>query len=257
VIERLFEPGAATLQYLQDDRMIVGGVVPLSEPVSLDSGLDSYGSLSFPEGLFSRREMGLLNIGGPGTVAIDGKSYMLESRDALYVGRGADQVVFTSSHTEEPANYYLNCVPAHASHPTTLIGRDAALKLDLGDDARANARTIYQYIHPQLVASCQLLMGITSLKPGSVWNTMPAHTHVRRMEVYLYFDLAAEEAAFHFLGTPDQTRHIVVRDRQSVISPSWSIHSGVGTTCYSFVWGMAGDNQEFADMQSEALTVLR
>jgi len=204
-----------------------------------------------------RRELGVLNIGGPGTVTVDGVEHPLAGRDGLYVGRGSQAITFASDSAETPARYYLLSFPAHAAHPTVRIRQSEAEAVPLGSRESANQRTLYKLIHPGGVRSCQLVMGFTVLAPGSVWNTMPPHTHERRMEVYLYFDLPADARVFHFMGRPEATRHLVVADGQAVISPSWSIHCGAGTAAYSFCWGMGGENQAFDDMDPVVLHELK
>lgn len=199
----------------------------------------------------------MLNIGGPGTVTVDGVEHALGGRDGLYVGRGSKAITFASDSAERPARYYLLSFPAHAAYPTVRIRQSEAEAVRLGSSEAANQRTLYKLIHPSGARSCQLVMGFTVLDPGCVWNTMPPHTHERRMEVYLYFDLPADARVFHFMGRPEATRHLVVADGQAVISPSWSIHCGAGTAAYSFCWGMGGENQAFDDMDPVALDHLR
>lgn len=243
LIEDLFAPGNTRLVYSHVDRIIVGGVCPASETISLEGG-KQLGAEYFLE----RREMGVINIGGKGTFSIDGTDYVLDSRDGLYVGMGAKELSFSSADPNTPAKFYFNSAPAHHSYPTKKVGLNDAKQVHLGSLEESNTRTIYQYVHPAVLESCQLVMGLTILEPNNVWNTMPCHTHERRMEVYLYFDLPENAAVFHFTGEPNETRHIIVRNEQAVISPSYSIHSGVGTTNYTFIWGMVGENQTFTDM---------
>ena len=195
-----------------------------------------------------RREMGVINIGGKGTVTLDNEKYELEKYECVYVGMGTKEIIFTSEDKNNPAKFYLNSVPAHASYKTVKIDRENAQIARLGDSKNMNERTIYKLIHPNTCESCQLSMGVTILEEGSSWNTMPCHTHERRMEVYMYFDLDEEQRVFHLMGEPNETRHIVVANEEAVISPSWSIHSGVGTSNYTFIWGMCGENQDFDDM---------
>ena len=192
--------------------------------------------------------MGVINIGGKGTVKLDGEEYVLESRDGLYVGMGIKEVIFESEDPEKPAKFYINSAPAHATYPTVKIEISKANPNRLGSLAQSNKRTIYQYVHPAVCKSCQLVMGLTILEPNNMWNTMPCHTHERRMEVYLYFDMEEDTRVIHFMGEPSETRHVVMKNEQAIISPSWSIHSGVGTSSYTFIWGMAGENQTFDDM---------
>jgi 4-deoxy-L-threo-5-hexosulose-uronate ketol-isomerase len=252
LVQDLFVPGRPQMVYSHVDRVIVGGLCP-AEPVDLKGSREMIGS----DALLERREMGVLNIGGPGRVLVDGKPFAMGRLDGLYIGMGASALRFESERRQEPARFYLNCVPAHHSWPTTLIPQSAVTPVRLGSAEQANQREILKYIHPDGARSCQLVMGMTRLATGSVWNTMPCHTHVRRMEVYLYFDVPQDALVFHMMGTPAETRHIIVRDQQAVICPSWSIHSGVGTRAYSFVWGMAGENQAFDDMDAVAMGDLR
>jgi 4-deoxy-L-threo-5-hexosulose-uronate ketol-isomerase len=243
LIERLFEKGKINMVYSHVDRIIAGGACPAGKPLALsvtkELGVDYF---------LERREMGIINIGAAGSVAVDRKEYKLANKEVLYIGTGAKTVVFKSADGKKPAKFYFLSTPAHASFPTVKLSMKDAQKVEMGSADQANARTIYQFIHPAVMKSCQLVMGFTVLKTGSVWNTMPPHTHDRRMEVYLYFDLPADGLVFHLCGEPQETRHIVVRNEEAVISPSWSIHAGVGTVNYTFVWGMAGENQTFTDM---------
>jgi 4-deoxy-L-threo-5-hexosulose-uronate ketol-isomerase len=204
-----------------------------------------------------RRELGVINLGGQGTVSTDGSSHSMATREGLYVGKGTKSVEFGSVDARRPARFYFLSGMAHKELPTTLITEKMAKKVPMGSPEESNKRVINQVIHPDVVASCNLVMGFTGLEAGSVWNTMPCHTHERRMEVYLYFDMPADAVVFHLMGQPSQTRHIVVRNEEAVISPSWSIHSGVGTRAYSFVWGMVGENQDFKDMDGVAMAALR
>ncbi len=251
-IGTLFEPGRINLTYTHVDRFIVGGAVPLREALALTAP-KPVGTASF----LDRRELGIVNIGSAGSVTVGGQRHMLGRGDALYVGRGAGEVTFHSDKAEDPARFYLLSTAAHASHPTVRIGESDAKRIDLGAAATANLRTIRQYIHPDVCASCQLVMGITRLAEGSVWNTMPTHVHDRRSEIYLYFDLGPDVRVFHLMGEPQETRHIVMANEEAVISPGWSIHSGCGTASYSFIWAMAGDNQDFTDMDFVAMGDLR
>jgi 4-deoxy-L-threo-5-hexosulose-uronate ketol-isomerase len=199
----------------------------------------------------------MINIGGPGTVSVDGQDFPLQTRDGLYVGLGARVISFASAGKKEPARFYFLSAPAHRQLPTAMISIQQSEPARLGSDEQSNRRTIYKYIHPDGVASCQLVMGLTILEPKNVWNTMPTHLHPRRVEVYLYFDLPADGAVFHFMGLPEETRHLVVHNEEAVLSPSWSIHSGVGTSNYTFIWGMAGENQTFTDMDGVPMDRLR
>ena len=245
LIERVFASGEITLTYSQIDRIIVGGICPTSKPLAFSPELGrSTGTAYFLE----RRELGLINIGGDAIVTIDGERHEVMAEEALYVGKGARAVSFASVDPALPAKLYFNSAPAHAAHPHRRIPRDDAETETLGDQRTCNRRTIHKYIVPTVAPSCQLVMGMTRLAPGSVWNTMPCHTHDRRMEVYFYFGLHTDDIVFHMMGEPSETRHIVVANEQAVISPSWSIHTGVGTQAYTFIWGMVGENQVFPDM---------
>lgn len=243
LIEDLFVPGEIKMTYSHIDRIIVAGIVPFDKALHLEASKE-LGCSYFLE----RREMGVINIGGAGVVTLDGEKYELNNSDGLYVGMGVKEVSFESLDAKKPAKFYVNSGTAHKSYPTVKIGLDKANKVKAGSDEECNKRTINQYVHPAVCESCQLVMGMTILEPGSIWNTMPCHTHDRRMEVYLYFNMDEDSVVFHLMGTPDETRHIVMRNEQAVISPSWSIHSGVGTKNYTFIWGMVGENQTFTDM---------
>ena len=248
LVDTLFSEDRISLVYTHADRAIVGSAVPRTKALSLEAPAE------LRAGTFcERRELGILNIGGRGMVAVDGVSHPMDTRDGLYVGRGAKTLTFASESERAPAKYYLLSFPAHAAHPTVRIRSSEAETVRLGTVEAANQRTLTKLIHPGGVSSCQLVMGFTVLESGSVWNSMPPHTHDRRMEVYLYFDLSAEARVFHFMGRPDATRHLVVANGQAVISPSWSIHCGAGTGAYAFCWGMGGENQAFDDM--DLLTV--
>lgn len=247
----LFTPGELSLVYSHFDRIIVGGACPTRTPLPLEAGKE-LGTSYFLE----RRELGLINIGGPASVRAGGAVYELGPRDALYLAQGEKEVSFSSLDPAEPAKLYFNSAPAHRRTETRRISLTQARRLELGSAAEGNQRTIYQLIHPEVLDTCQLVMGMTVLASGSLWNTMPTHTHERRMEVYLYFDLPQDAVVFHLMGRPAETRHIVVRNEQAVISPSWSIHSGVGTRNYTFIWGMVGENQTFTDMDAVPMTAL-
>src|SRR4030042_4021644 len=252
LIDRLFIKDEMSLVYSHIDRIIVGGACPVDQELELkvtkELGVDFF---------LQRREMGIINIGSKGTVCVDGKEYILEKKECLYVGMGSKRLSFKSQDRNNPAKFYLNTPPAHLTYPAIKLSMNDAQSLPPGAPEKANVRTIHQFIHPKVLSSCQLVMGLTVLEPCSMWNTMPCHTHDRRMEVYLYFNLPEDALVFHLLGEPEETRHIVVRNEQAVLSPSWSIHSGVGTSSYSFIWGMVGENQTFTDMDSVPMSELR
>jgi 4-deoxy-L-threo-5-hexosulose-uronate ketol-isomerase len=252
LIDTLFAADSISMVYSNADRAIVGSAVPATRTLSLESAAELRA-----ETFCERRELGVLNIGGPGTVTVDGVDHSMGGRDGLYVGRGSKAITFASDSSQTPARYYLLSFPAHAAHPTVRIRQSEAEPVRVGGRETSNERTIYKLIHPGGARSCQLVMGFTVLEPGCVWNTMPPHTHERRMEVYLYFDLPEDARVFHFMGPPQATRHLVVADGQAVISPSWSIHCGVGTGAYTFCWGMGGENQAFDDMDHLTLDQLR
>ncbi|WP_163468701.1 5-dehydro-4-deoxy-D-glucuronate isomerase [Fusobacterium sp. IOR10] len=243
LIQELFKPNKLKLVYSHFDRIIVGGVCPTTETLKL-IGSKELGSDFFLE----RRELGIINIGGDGVVILNGETFEINNKDALYVGLGIEKVSFKSKDPKNPAKFYLNSAPAHFKYPTVRIGLEDAKKVKLGSIETSNKRTINQYIHPDVCKSCQLVMGMTILEDGSVWNSMPCHTHDRRMEVYLYFDMNEDARVFHLMGEPSETRHVVMKSEEAIISPSWSIHSGVGTAGYTFIWGMVGENQTFTDM---------
>lgn len=248
LVQRMFRADAITLTYSHVDRMVIGGAMPVGESLLLQA-LKPIGSPRF----LDRRELGIINVGGPGTVHADGSNYTLAKLDSLYLGMGTADVRFDSASAAEPARFYLVSAPAHASHPARKVGVGDTRSFSTGAAATANARTIYQSIHPEVMTSCQLVMGFTQLEPGSVWNTMPAHRHDRRCEIYFYFDVADDARVFHLMGEPSETRHIVVANEEAVISPVWSIHSGVGTRNYAFVWAMGGDNVDYTDMDAVAI----
>jgi 4-deoxy-L-threo-5-hexosulose-uronate ketol-isomerase len=254
LVDRIFVSGEITLTYSQIDRIIVGGAMPLAKEIGFSPEL----AKEFAVGAFlERRELGAINVGGPGSIVVDGESYSIGHREALYVGMGTRDVRFRSADSASPAKFYVNSAPAHRACPTRKVPLTQASPTTLGDARTANRRTIYKLLVPGVVETCQLTMGMTELEPGSVWNTFPTHTHQRRMEVYFYFALPPDAAVFHLCGRPDETRHIVVRNEQAVISPSWSIHSGVGTQAYTFIWGMVGENQVFDDMDHVETAALR
>ncbi len=248
----IMTPGEINLTYTMFDRYIAGGAVPVSEALSLET-IEPLKAEYFLE----RREMGVINVGGPGTVVVDGQTYDLDYKDALYIGRGSRKVQFRSDSPSRPAKFYINSAPAHKSFPTKRITQADAEIVELGSLEASNARKIYKLIVNSVVEVCQLQMGMTELKPGSVWNTMPPHTHDRRMEVYYYFDIPEGQSVCHFMGQPEETRHIWVQNDEAVISPSWSIHAGAGTSNYIFIWGMAGENLDYGDMDQVAINDLR
>lgn len=258
LIQNLFVTGEIKLVYSHIDRIITGAAVPV-EPITLTAGDELRA-----EYFLQRREMGVINIGPKGIICVDGKDYEVGYKEGMYIGRGAKDIVFKSADAKDPARFYINSTPAHTAYPTVLIkpegtpSEDVVIikdenKVELGCLEESNHRVINKYILPGQVESCQLVMGMTALKPGSVWNTMPCHTHDRRMEVYLYFELPEDAFVMHYMGEPTETRHIVIRNEEAVISPSWSIHSGSGSRAYTFIWGMCGENQAFDDMDGVAM----
>ena len=252
LINEVFGKDEILFTYSHNDRIIAGGIMPIDKkvslPVSKDLGVDYF---------LERREMGVINIGGPGAIIIDGETYELGNRDGIYIPKGCKDVVFTTTDKNNPAKFYINSAPAHKAFKIVKISIKDANPVHLGDHSTLNKRTIYQFVHPAVCESCQLVMGLTILEPNNVWNTMPAHTHERRMEVYFYFDMAEKTKVFHLMGEPSETRHIVVSNEQAVISPSWSLHSGVGTSNYTFIWGMCGENITFTDMDHIDMDNLR
>ncbi len=254
LVEDLFQADTATLIYSQIDRIIVGGIHPVKDVVRFAPELGRHTGTDF---FLQRRELGLINIGGAARVMVDDQVFEIDGREALYIGQGARDVRFESLDAARPAKLYFNCAPAHTAYPHRKVTLAEASPETLGSPETSNRRTIHKFLVPDVLPTCQLLMGMTQLEPGSLWNTMPCHTHERRMEVYFYFDMSADAAVFHMLGEPTQTRHLVVRNEQAVISPSWSIHSGVGTQAYTFIWGMVGENQVFKDMDHVPMAALR
>ncbi|QJD79131.1 5-dehydro-4-deoxy-D-glucuronate isomerase [Spirosoma rhododendri] len=252
LIETLFSPDSLQLCYSHYDRVIVGGAMPVSSPVELPT----YPELR-SDFFLERRELGVINVGGAGSVTVDGQTYELAKLDGLYVGRSSRSVSFASASADEPARFYLLSSPAHKDYPTQKAAQGDVFSAPMGSAEAANDRTIYRYIHKDGLQSCQLVMGLTILKPGSVWNTMPAHVHDRRMEAYFYFDLDPAHRIVHLMGQPTETRHLMVANHQAIISPPWSIHSGCGTANYSFIWGMAGENLDYADMDLIAIADLK
>ncbi len=250
LISGLFQPGAITAHYTDLDRMITGAAVPTGAPLALPDAKET-GTAYFLE----RREIGILNVGGPGKIRVGGTLHELGTLDCLYIGRGEKDVSFETAAGGQ-AQFFFISTPAHTKHPTAVVRRADVRTDPIGDPAKANRRRINKLIHPDGVKSCQLVMGFTEFEPGSVWNTMPPHTHSRRTEIYLYFDVA-DNVVFHFMGEPAATRHLVVRDREVILSPAWSIHCGAGTGAYRFVWAMGGDNQVFSDMDAVSLATLQ
>lgn len=243
LMEKVFTPDEILLVYSHQDRIIAGGVMPVARELELEAS-DALRADYF----LQRRELGIINIGGNGKVTLDGKVYDVKSKDGMYVGMGTKEVKFASDDVKNPAKFYIASAPAHKTYPTYYIDFEKANHRPCGDAKNLNKRVINQYIHPDVCKSCQLAMGMTELAEGSGWNTMPSHTHERRMEVYFYFNIPQDNVVFHMMGQPQETRHIVMNNEQLVISPSWSIHSGIGTSNYSFIWAMCGENQEFDDM---------
>ena len=249
LIENLYVADSVVAVYSHVDRMVTLGCMPVNETVSIDKGIDiwaNFGTHYFLE----RREIGIFNIGGAGSITVDGTVYALDYKDCLYITMGAKEVLFASKDSACPAKFYMVSAPAHRSYETRLLKLADANKRPVGETETSNKRTINQFIHPAVLKTCQLSMGMTALEPGSVWNTMPAHTHERRMEIYMYFEVPEHQVVFHMMGQGQETRHIVMHNEQAVISPSWSIHSGAGTSNYTFIWAMGGENQEFDDMDN-------
>ncbi len=252
VLDQLFSPGSIAAVYTDTDRAIIGGAVPAGAPLSLVATKRQLAAEYFTE----RREVGIVNIGGDGVVRTDSTGHQLRLKDMLYVGRGVKSIEFVSRDAKNPAAFFFVSFPAHSAYPTVLVPAESSEKVVLGSPEHANKRTIAKYIHGRGAQSCQLVMGLTDLEPGSVWNTMPPHTHMRRSEVYLYFGLGPDSAVVHLMGRPDESRNIIMRNRQGVISPPWSIHCGAGTQNYSFIWAMGGENKEFTDMDQVGMQEL-
>ncbi|HET8828822.1 MAG TPA: 5-dehydro-4-deoxy-D-glucuronate isomerase [Pelobium sp.] len=252
LIEDLMTKGEVRFTYSHYDRIIIGGAVPTNGALALEN---------FPmlraEFFLERREMGVINVGGEGSISVDGKTYDLSKKDCLYIIRGSKDISFSSKNGGSPAEFYILSAPAHKAYPTTLMKEADATPVVLGSAETSNHRTIHKYIYADGIQSCQLVMGLTTLTTGSVWNTMPSHVHDRRMEAYFYFDLAADQTVFHFMGEPQETRHMTVHNNQAIISPPWSIHSGCATSSYSFIWGMGGENQDYGDMDAVAIIDLK
>lgn len=256
LITALFTPDKVKRVYSHIDRIITMGFCPAKKALELGENLDIMKNLG-TDYFLERRELGVINVGGNGTITADGNEYKLASLDGLYVGKGAKQVVFKSDDAKNPAKFYALSAPAHTTYPNVHIDITKAKKVQMGDDSTSNKRVINQYLHPDVMESCQLSMGMTEMAEGNVWNTMPCHTHERRMEVYFYFGIDDNNAVFHYMGEPDETRHVVLRNEEAIISPSWSIHSGCGTKAYKFIWGMVGENKTFTDMDHIAVNDLK
>ena len=252
LIEDLMTKGEIKFTYSHYDRVIIGGAVPTNEILKLEN----YPMLR-ANFFLERREMGVINVAGEGSISVDGKTYDLAKKDCLYISRGSKDISFSSKNANSPAEFYILSAPAHKEYPTTLMKEADATPVVLGSAETSNHRTIHKYIYADGIQSCQLVMGLTTLTTGSVWNTMPSHVHDRRMEAYFYFDVATDQTVFHFMGEPQETRHMTVHNNQAIISPPWSIHSGCGTTNYSFIWGMGGENQDYGDMDAVAIIDLK
>jgi len=256
LIRNLYQPDTVQATYSHVDRMVVMGIMPVKETVPIDKGIDVWAN--FGTGyFFERREAGVFNLGGKGSIEVDGTKYELDYEDCLYIAKESKQVSFASADPSAPARFFLASTPAHKACKTTLLTMQNANHRPCGDKTLANERVINQFIHPDVLETCQLSMGLTQLSPGSVWNTMPSHTHERRMEVYTYFEIPDGQVVFHMMGQPDETRHLVMQNFDAVISPSWSIHSGCGTANYTFIWAMGGENQAFDDMDTISSPDLR
>ena len=252
LLESLFQKNTIQLTYSHYDRMIIGGVMPVDKKVELPNPSELRA-----EYFLERREIGIINVGGDGIITVDGQAHSISKMDCLYVGKGVKEISFASSDEATPALFYLLSSPAHHSYPTAVCKKEHAQPVDLGTQQTANKRTVYKYIHLEGIKSCQLVMGLTSMHEGSVWNSVPPHTHTRRMEVYFYFDLPSDHRIFHFMGEPQSTRHLLVANHEAVISAPWSMHFGCGTTHYSFIWGMAGENLVYADMDPAPIATLK
>lgn len=256
LITGLYQPDQVVAVYSHVDRMVTLGCMPVQEKVSIDKGMDVWASFG-TNYLLERREIGIFNLGGAGTVYADDQTFEMNYKDCLYITQGTKEVFFTSADPEKPAKFYMVSAPAHRAYETTFIPIEKANKRPLGSMETSNKRTINQFIHPDVLKTCQLSMGMTVLEPGSVWNTMPAHTHERRMEIYTYFEVPEDQVVFHMMGEGQETRHIVMKNEEAVISPSWSIHAGAGTSNYTFIWAMGGENQAFDDMDTIPTTELK
>lgn len=253
LIPSLFAADKVAMIYSMHDRMVTMGIMPVENSIDLPV-FEEVTKASF---FLERRELGIINVGGAGEVVVDNESYEVGNKECLYVGKGTKEVSFKSKDSSKPAEFYINSCPAHKEYPTTKGVIADANRVDLGSKDNCNERTIFQYIHEDGIQSCQLVMGYTQLHTGSIWNTYPPHTHARRMEVYFYFDLAEDQQVIHFMGQPEQTRHLIMRNKQAVISPEWSIHSGAGTAAYAFIWAMAGENKAFTDMDAADMSTFK
>lgn len=252
LVQNLMQPGKMELVYSHYDRLIIGGAVPTAAAISLPNE-DELKANFFLE----RREMGIINVGGKGKVTADGVAYEVDKLECVYLGKGTKEVSFSSNAAEAPAYFYILSVPAHHTYPNKVMTKAEAAPVNLGDISTSNKRTIYKYIHNDGIQSCQLVMGLTTLEAGSVWNSVPPHTHTRRMEAYFYFDVDPAQRVMHFMGEPQETRHLVVANHEAAISAPWSMHFGVGTASYGFIWGMAGENKEFTDMDQKPIATLK
>ena len=252
LVQGIMQPGKIELVYSHFDRLIIGGAVPTAGAISLPNE-DELKAKFFLE----RREMGIINVGGKGTVTADGTAYEIDKLECVYLGKGTQAVSFSSASADAPAHFYILSLPAHHTYPNKMMTKAEAAPVNLGDISTSNKRTIYKYIHNDGIESCQLVMGLTTLEPGSVWNSVPPHTHTRRMEAYFYFDVDAPQRVMHFMGEPQETRHLVVANHEAAISAPWSMHFGVGTASYGFIWGMAGENKEFTDMDPQPIASLK
>ncbi len=252
LVQGIMQLGKIELVYSHFDRLIIGGAVPTTEAISLPNE-DELKAKFFLE----RREMGIINVGGKGTVTADGTAYEIDKLECVYLGKGTQEVSFSSASADAPAHFYMLSLPAHHTYPNKMMTKAEAAPVNLGDISTSNKRTIYKYIHNDGIESCQLVMGLTTLEPGSVWNSVLPHTHTRRMEAYFYFDVDAAQRVMHFMGEPQETRHLVVANHEAAISAPWSMHFGVGTASYGFIWGMAGENKEFTDMDPQPIASLK
>ncbi len=252
LVEDMFVPGKINLTYTFYDRMVVGGATPAGEALALQA-IKPMGTKSFLE----RRELAIFNIGAKGTVTVGSDTHTLETKDMIYIGMGAGEVSFASADAANPAKFYLISAPAHASYPTKMVRIGDAKRIDLGAQETSNERSIFQFVHPEGIKTCQLVVGMTHLATGSVWNTMPAHVHDRRIEVYLYFDMDPAQRVFHFMGEPQETRHMIMKPEEVALSPAWSLHSAAGTSNYTFIWAMAGDNVDYTDIDQVPLETMK